>query len=32
MLHNGEHVVREDKLWDFAKYKPGANGGLTSAR
>jgi hypothetical protein len=27
VLQNGEHVVREDMLWGFAKYKPGANWG-----
>ena len=26
-LQGGEHVVREDMLWGFPKYKPGANWG-----
>jgi len=27
VLQNGEHVVREDMLWGFPKYKPGASWG-----
>ena len=27
VLQDGEHVVREDMLWGFPKYKPGANWG-----
>jgi hypothetical protein len=27
VVENGEHVVREDMLWGFPKYKPGANWG-----
>jgi putative SOS response-associated peptidase YedK len=27
VLENGEHVVREDMLWGFPKYKQGANWG-----
>jgi len=27
VLENGEHVVREEMLWGFPKYKPGANWG-----
>jgi len=27
ILQDGEHVVREDMLWGFPKYKPGANWG-----
>ena len=26
-MQNGEHVVREDMLWGFPKYKPGAKWG-----
>jgi putative SOS response-associated peptidase YedK len=27
VVENGEHVVREDMLWGFPKYEPGANWG-----
>ena len=27
VIENGEHVVREDMLWGFPKYKPAANRG-----